>query len=268
MRHIFFSVLLVALSPSVFANNFLDISVLNSKFNYQEYSTNDTKLNTETGFLPGVLARYGYTYENLGINLMIEYHNGNANYQGISQTGAALHSTTDEQLIDLGVEPLWYPFSPGLGVYTKFQWIEWQRHIQPTNQTISLHETYQWQNIEAGIISPILENGKQSLELKLGVSHSNNGQVAVNLTSLGYGKPIVDLGDGTGFSITLNYNLELKNANKIILGLVHKQWAFSRGIGQSISNNNSAITITEPKSDTKITSIFLSYRFNTNKLLG
>lgn len=268
MRRIFFVVFLGALSPLATANNFLDISFTTTKFNYQEHSSTNTKLNSENGFMPGFLAGYGYAYENIGLNLTMGYHKGAINYQGQSQAGIPLNSSTDTQFTNIGTELFYYPFSPTLGIYTKFQWLEWQRHIQETNQTLALHETYQWQNIEAGFMAPVFQRHDHKLELKLGVIYAKNAQVKVNLSSLGYGRPILDIGNGSGLSVLLSYHFKLSEVHRFTLGLAYKRWGFSRSESKSVVNNNHAIIITEPESDSQTTSLFLSYRFNLNKIFN
>jgi hypothetical protein len=266
MRHHLFTLFLTILSPCAIANNYLHITGNVIKFNYQEHSSTGEKLNKETGITRGVSASYSYNHYNMGFNLTAGHYSGNVDYQGKTQAGVPLNTTTDEDFTDLGAEIFWYPVSLNLGLYTSFQWLEWQRRILPSSQSIELNEVYQWQTFEAGFISPIFQYGKHQLELKFGLSHSKNGHLEVNLSEIGFGKPCLDLGDGSGTSTSLTYHFYLANMNRLSIGLAHKQWRFSQSDSKTVSNNTSAIIIREPKSNSKKTSIFLSYRFNLDHL--
>ena len=176
-----------------------------------------------------------------------------------------LNTTTDETFTDYGAEFFWYPVSDYLGVYAKFQWFEWQRRILPSSQSLELYEVYQWQNIEAGFISTLLQYKKHKLEFKFGLSNSKNGQLKIDLSKVGYGKPNLDLGDGSGISTSLTYHFDLSSKNRLSIGLAHKQWKFSESNNKSISSDTGIITIREPRSESTRTGIFLSYRFNLNR---
>jgi hypothetical protein len=264
MRLYIFTSLLFLFSPCVIANNYLHISANLTNFDYQEYLSNGENFNKETGSINGLSAGYSYIANNVGFNLKAAYNAGNVDYLGKTQAGVELNTTTKEHFTEIGAELIWYPVSFNLGLYAKFQWFEWQRNILPSSQSIALNEVYKWQNFGVGFVMPIFQYNKHEIELQLGLSHSTNGHLEVNLSDIGFGKPKLDLGEGSEISTSLTYHLKLTNDTRLSIGLTHRQWEFSQSNSKVVSSNTNSIIIREPRSKTKTTSLFISYRFNLN----
>lgn len=262
MKRYLVTLLLFLLSPWVTANNYMHLSGNLLRFDYQEYLLSGEKFNKETGIIQGFSTGYSYITHNFGFNLTVGYYKGNIDYYGQTQAGVPLNTTTDTSFTDISAELSWYPASNDLGFYTKLQWFEWQRNILPSRQSLELREVYQWQSFEAGFVNTLLKYKKHRIEFKFGLNHSKKGQLKIDLSKVGYGKPHLALGEGSGTSTSLTYHFDISNNKRLSIGLSHRQWKFSQSESKTISGNANHLNIREPRSESQRTNVVINYRLN------
>ena len=228
-------------------------------FDYEETDLDGSRLNTETGFIPGAsIAASGL---HRGIDHAVEFslYGGDVNYDGQTQAGTP-HQTTTEQTI----YRLQYRFSGTLettdaDLYGKIYWQQWDRDIQPNAGVSGLFERYQWWSIEAGVEVPLMRKDRQDLLLELGVLATLNGTIMVDLSDAGFGQPELDLGSGIGFSGEIRYEAVQSNNSSLHFGISYRTWEFGRSNSAIVSDGVNTFIITEPDSQTAQTRLFARY---------
>ena len=234
-------------------------------FNYEETDTAGNRLNKETGYIPGVSITASGRFRTASHSFEFSFYGGEVDYDGQTQSGAP-HETRTEQTI----YRLLYRASAPLEttdaeLYGKVYWQQWDRDIQPNfndilNSNVSgLFERYEWWSIEGGVEVPLMRKDRQDLLLGLGVLTTLYGTITIDLDGLGFGEPVLDLGDGIGFFGELKYNIRQWRTGSLQLGVTYRTWEFGRSNSKTISNGTELITVTEPESQTAQTTLFASY---------
>ena len=228
-------------------------------FDYEETDINGSTLNQETGFIPGISVAASRPYRSIVHSLEFSAYGGEVNYDGQTQAGQP-HQTTTEQ----SIYRLQYRLSGSLentdaDLYGKVYWQQWDRDIQPNNGVLGLFERYRWWSIEAGVEVPLMRKDRQNLLLELGVLTTLNGTILVDLSDVGFGEPVLNLGHGIGFSGELRYEIRQGPDGKLHFGIRYRNWEFGRSNSETVSDGTSFLTITEPDSQTAQTILFASY---------
>ncbi len=228
-------------------------------FDYEETDIDGSRLNTETGFIPGFSIAASRPSRSARHSLEFSLYGGDVNYDGQTQAGVP-HQTTTEQTI----YRLQYRVSSSLettdaDLYGKIYWQQWDRDIQPNAGVSGLFERYQWWSIEAGVEVPLMRKERQDLLLELGVLTTLNGTILVDLSDAGFGEPELDLGSGIGFSGEIRYEVVQSNNSSLHFGVSYRTWEFGRSNSAIITNGIDTFIITEPDSQTAQTRIFARY---------
>jgi len=85
------------------------------------------------------------------------------------------------------------------------------------------------------------------------------GTVNIDLQDIGFGKPTLNLGDGTGFALRAGWSRAFKAKSSLSLLLEYKRWDSERSDSLSIFNGVSTIAITEPESVSNSISLLMTY---------
>ena len=153
----------------------------------------------------------------------------------------------------------WAPENDQGELYAKAYWQQWDRSIQPNNGVSGLFEQYQWWSLEAGTRVSIYTNSHHDVFFDLGILTTNNGTIMVDLSNAGYGKPVLDLGDGLGINSSINYRMAYTGNSAFLFGLRYTTWDFGRSSIKTISNGSTTISIVEPDSTTQQLTASISY---------
>jgi hypothetical protein len=225
---------------------------------YQEFNPDGSSPDRETGFLPGIKLQASYKRH----TLWASYAYGNINYDGQTQSGAAYTTKTDYILSSAGYEYAHemkqYPdvqLLAGFGAYS------WQRHILPNNGIQGLNEVYLWQQLHAGIRYKPKSIFNLPLEASFSIMKAINGTVDVNLNSLGYGSPHLDLGDEYGFQAGIKYHRDISRQTGLNISVESSRWEFGRSQTKSYNNGINNITVTEPRSVSWHTRIGIEFEY-------
>jgi hypothetical protein len=130
----------------------------------------------------------------------------------------------------------------------------------PSDGVSGLLERYQWWTIEAGLRTTLWQQLSHSLTFELGVLETSYGTIQIDLSDSGYGKPVLDLGNGLGASLSLEYAVELTSNNRLQLGIGYSRWKFGRSNSKAVSNGAGTIIVTEPDSLSNQTTLSLGYQ--------
>lgn len=229
------------------------------QFDYEETDLVGNTLNQETGYIPGISIGASNPWRSTDHSIEFSLYGGGVDYDGQTQSGQP-HQTTTEQTIYKFLYRLgWSPQDTDGGFYGEIYWQQWDRDIQPNNGVSGLFERYQWWSIEAGVEVPLMRKDRHDLLLELGVLATFNGTLLVDLSSAGYGEPLLDLGNGAGFAGEFRYAFNQSDSSSFHFGIAYKTWEFGRSNSVTVSNGIDLITITEPDSRTAQATFFASY---------
>lgn len=228
-------------------------------FDYEETDTSGNTLNQETGFIPGITVAVSQPYRSIENTFELSLYDGEVDYDGRTQGGQPHQTTTQQRIYRLLYKLGWSPSNTTAAFYGKAYWQQWDRDIQPNNGVLGLFERYQWWTLEAGTEIPVIQKEKQHLHLGLGLLATFNGTIMVDLSSAGFGQPVLDLGDSLGFSGELVYEFRHSEKSSLQFGIQLRSWEFGRSNSKTVSDGSNTITITEPDSTTLQTTLSASY---------
>ncbi len=238
------------------------INLLN--FNYEEFDESGNSYNTEKGVIPGIsisILLSGDT-SNYTHSAGFEAYNGLVDYEGETQAGLPHTTDTDEAIYRLFYKLNWLPKSYNTSLYGKITWQQWDRDILPTRTVFGLFEQYQWWAYELGFSVPLYEDDLHTWLFDLGATRTNNGTIVIDLSRHGFGKPELNLSNGSGFSAALHYKYTISARSGIEFNLQHQRWTFGRSNTKTISNGRILINITEPRSVSNYSLVSLTYRYH------
>lgn len=224
-----------------------------SYFHYEEFGLDNSTLNKEIGFLPGISLTLQQKKHSLGTHIF----SGEVEYDGHTQSGAPHTTNTDENLYYFFYR---YDFLSEQSKHNYFVSINyniWERFIQANNNVGSLFEEYTWWHLEAGLHTYRNLLNQQKINYELALFQTFNGEILVDLEKFDYGKPVLDLGDKLGLRTMIAYDLKSDNNSLISIGLEYKYWGFGRSNTKNISDGLTTISVTEPESETNLLRFFI-----------
>jgi len=222
-------------------------------FHYEEFGLDNSTLNKEIGFLPGISITLLQQQHSLGAHIF----SGEVEYDGQTQSGVPHSTDTDESLYYFFYR---YDFLTEQSTHNYFVSLNynfWERFIQANNNVGSLYEEYSWWHLEAGLHAYKALKNQQKLNYELAIFQTFNGEILVDLDSFNYGKPVLDLGDKLGIRGLIAYDLHTDNAALIRMGLEYKFWGFGRSNTKNVSDGTTTISVTEPESETNLLRFFI-----------
>lgn len=246
---------LVIVTPSTFAGNSKQLSIDLLYFDYEEFDVTGFSLNHESGFIPGLATRLNHEQHSFEASI----HNGTVDYDGYTQSLTPHQTDTKQTLINLSyryhilLNEIDDQNKYFLGVSYKY----WFRDIQPNNGVNGLEETYTWFTVEAGIQSVIFSKQNHALLLELGLLHTLNGTISIDLENSGFGSPELDLGNKPGIKGGLKFQYKTSQVQMIEIGVDYSHWQFGRSNSEILSNGFQTITITEPESKSNHTLFYV-----------
>lgn len=236
------------------------IGVHGQDFQNEETSPRNVTLNREDGELAGVFLRaqtnVGFAWLEAGAS----YAKGDVDYEGFTQGGRSLSTETTERLIDYrlraGVPVEWRQST--LTPYLVAGYQRWDRAIHPTASTLGLNEFYRWWEAGAGarwcggfVYGDICVLGEAFGTVA--------GTVEVGLEPVGLGRPELDLGDGTGVRMELDWSPAL--APHLSLGWFYERWDHGESNTVRVQRNGTVFGVSEPDSETARQGLRLAIRF-------
>lgn len=220
-------------------------------FNYTEFSTTDQKLNTETGWLPGL--EIGFVYDltpdwSLGVNT--SYYQGTVDYDGQTQQGTPHTTNTDTELFRLGAR-LGRLVYKNIQLFAGVQLYRWDRDINDNNNVSGITEIYEWNEYSLGLNTDFIVTSKDWINLEASLLFIRDATIFVDLTRVNLGTATLEQGDGTGARINLSWLHQHKNNINYGLSLFIEGWEFGRSNTKQTENSSTIIFVTEPRSETK-----------------
>ena len=220
-------------------------------FDYTEFSTSDQVLNSETGWLPGVEARFDHTFANDWLaSIYTSFFRSMVNYDGQTQSGTPHTTDTGTEFFRLGAQ-LEKIIIKNTGLFVSVQSHQWERDIHDNNNISGITESYQWLEYSAGINYRYSINDKDNLKLNAGLLITRNAEIYVDLSRVNLGSTTLDIGDGTGARLKLDWNRQHNETMRYGLGLFFEGWDFGRSNTKATEGGSNIVYVTEPRSETR-----------------
>ena len=229
----------------------LTISPALLHFDYTEFSTTDEVLDRELGWLPGLEAKLSHSItSDWLINIYSAYYLGTVDYTGQTQTGTPHTTNTETKLFRFGgrIEKDIYK---NAHLFIGAQSHKWQRDIRDNNNISGINETYKWLEYSIGLNSDLFINQKDVFNIEAAYLIIRNGTIDVDLSRVNLGSTTLDLGDGTGGRLNLNWKRISENNTRYGLSLFFEGWDFGRSNTKQTQGGSSIVFVTEPRSETR-----------------
>ena len=248
------------------------------RFDYSEFNTDNSLLDSETGIIPGFIIGATYHQPDWFAQTTFNYHSGDVDYSGHTQSiyieydGLPINSTTNTQIADttflLGksfISPYLYEHT----LFGGFGYYKWRRHIQPSNlangtRVAGILEFYSWFYLVAGVSTPVYSDKQSSVELDFRFTHML--QATLDVDFLGYGGydgTTLDLGETLGYQLRLPWKYIFDQDKVITVEPYYIYWDIERSNVKTLTRNGVATnsTVVEPRSETRNlgVSIYLSF---------
>jgi hypothetical protein len=220
-------------------------------FDYTEFSTSDQVLDRELGWLSGIEAKLSHAITaGWLIKIHSSYYQGTVNYTGQTQTGTPHTTNTETKLFRFGgrIEKSIYKKAH---LFIGAQSHKWQRDIKDNNNISGIDETYKWIEYSIGLNSDIFINQKDIFNIEAAYLITRNGTIDVDLSRVNFGSTTLDLGDGTGGRLNLNWKRISENNTRYGLSLFFEGWDFGRSNTKQTQGGSSSAFVTEPRSETR-----------------
>ena len=220
-------------------------------FDYTEFSTTGRVLDRELGWLPGIDARLAHSFtESWSINIHGAYYRGRVDYDGSTQQGIPHSTDTMTRLTRFGAraERVIYKKT---SLFIGAQAHRWNRNIQDNNNISGISETYKWLEYNLGLNSYIYINQKDILSFEAAYLLTRNATIDVDLSRVDLGTATLNIGDGSGGRLALNWKRTSENNFNYGLSLFYEAWNFGRSNTKRTSGGASSVFVTEPRSETR-----------------
>jgi len=245
------SAILVCHSMTSVAETQLTISPSLLHFDYTEFSTTDSVLDRELGWLPGLDARLRHPVSSdWFIAAHTSYYQGMVDYVGQTQSGVPHTTDTDTNLFRIGasIERLIYTKTH---LFLSAQSHRWKRDIQDNNNISGIDETYQWMEYSIGLNSDVFVSHQDVINLEAGFLITRNATLDVDLTRANLGSTTLDLGNGSGIRLNLLWQRQYKENARYGLSLFFESWEFGRSNTKQTQDSTTIVFVTEPRSETR-----------------
>jgi hypothetical protein len=230
-------------------------------FDYTEFSTTNKVLDRETGWLPGVEARLNHALpSDWSIGLYTSYYQGTVNYDGQTQSGTPHTTDTGTEFFRLGAQ-LEKIILANTGLFISAQTHQWERDIHDNNNISGITETYDWIEYSAGINYGFYINNKDFVQLNAGLLITRNAEIYVDLSRVNLGSTTLDIGDGTGGRLKLDWSRQHSETMQYGLGLFFEAWDFGRSNTRATEGGSNIVYVTEPRSETRNIGLMFNFKY-------
>jgi len=231
-------------------------------FDYTEFSQSDSKLNRELGWLPGLSANITHNLDqHWKIQLDTALYMGEVDYTGQTQSGIPHNTKTSTRLFRLA-GTVNRNLHQNLDVFVGIRHHQWNRDIQDRNNVSGLDETYIWQEYSLGLDSLIFNTESDLLNVRLAWLLIRNATIDVDISKIGLGQTTLDIGDGSGARLELEWQKKFDHELDYSLSLFFEGWNFGRSNTKATQGGSTSVLVTEPRSETRNLGVMLNFRFS------
>jgi len=230
-------------------------------FDYTEFGTANETLDRELGWLPGLEFKLSHTITtNWSVDIYSAYYQGTVDYDGQTQSGNSLTTNTDTMLLRFGGQ-ITTELYKKTGVFAGTQLHQWNRDINSTANTSGIDEIYNWVEYSIGIKSDFFINQNNNLNIDIAYLLIRNTDLDVDLSRVDLGSTTLDLGDGTGTRLNLNWKRIAPDNTHYDLSLFIELWEFGRSNSKLTQGGSPNVLVTEPRSETQNIGVKLNIEY-------
>jgi hypothetical protein len=233
-------------------------------FDYREFKDDGRQFNRESGYIPGMVLTLGRATEDWDILGKFSYHSAEIGYDGKTQTGTQILTSTNETLYDLsiqlGKQLFLTPEIMPVRLYGKIGYRQWERDIRSTPIATGLLETYQWGYASAGATLPVMQTSWGDIAFDARLTRMFNSSIDVSFRGL-YDTVNLTLDNRIGFRVSLPISLPLQEGFQLHIDPFWEEWSFGKSNTENLTQNGSIVgTLFEPRSETRATGIMVGLK--------
>lgn len=249
------------------------------KFGYQEFNTDNSIMDEESGYLPGIFLGATYHQPDWYAELDFTYYDGNVTYSGYTQStiaaydGIAITSKTNTAIADTTLlfgRPLITSAHHEYVVYTGIGYYRWRRNIQSSTTSDGLRvagilEFYSWIYGVAGIKLPLIETPTSKFQMDFRLTRMLQAQLDVDyLGYSGFDGITLDLDEKWGYQIRFPWTVRFNSDAVITFEPYYTVWNIGRSNVKSLTRAGVATnsTAVEPRSETRNLGIFVYFNYS------
>lgn len=256
------TVILICSSTLTIAETQFRLSPSLLHFDYTEFNTSNTELDRERGWLPGIELELTQSFlSDWRISLSGSYYQGTVDYNGQTQSGTPHLTQTDTVLLRLAAR-IEKTVMDNTNLFIATQAHRWRRDIRDNNNISGILETYKWLEFSAGFNYAYRINPDNQLNLEIAYLVTRNATIDVDLSRNNLGTTMLNIGDGSGGRISLNWKTSYTDNAHIGLTLFFEAWNFGRSNTKPTQGGTSTVFVTEPKSKTRNTGLQLNIEYS------
>ena len=218
-------------------------------FELEEFSREGDRLVRESGWLNGIDAAVGISRKRLRAGLRVAYYAGDVDYDGQTQSGVAVDSSSDQNIWDTSALaayrlPFWS--EPRTSVYAGGGYRHWRRDIQAVGSLAGLEETYRWWSAQTGLDLE-WQHGAHLWSLDGRLTRTINPEVSVDFDRT-FDSANLDLGERWGWIASLAWRYRLSPSLSAGLRGFYQSWNLGRSDVETLTANGSAAgTVFQPR---------------------
>ncbi len=251
---------------------FVGASLMN--FGYTEFAEDGAWLDEENGVLPGLLIGGSLHWSRLYASLAMNYHFGEVDYQGHTQSvnpalsGLPISSISDADIFDT-TAIAGYQFS-SVSVYGGVGYYFWRRNIRPTVTDSGLSvagvlEFYSWSYALLGVKTELWRNWTSHIELDLRATRMLQANMEVDFLGFGgYDNARLNLGEDWGLRLAVPWTFPFsENNSSIVIEPFYTRWDLKRSSVTELTAGGVATGsgVVEPRSETRNFGISIYFRY-------
>lgn len=225
------------------------IGVGQMHFDLREFDRQDDTLVQESGWLSGIDAAVSADMNPLQARIRAAYYAGDVDYDGQTQSGAAIDSSSDQKIWDISVLTAYrLPFSvtPRASLYAGGGYRHWQRDIQSVGSISGLDETYRWWSAQSGL-NLEWRRGADLWVLDVRLTRTLDPRVDVDFHHT-FESANLDLGERWGWITELAWRHRLSPRLSAGLKAFYESWDLGKsGLETLTANDAAAGSVFQPR---------------------
>lgn len=239
----------------------LDVGFSLFHFDYREFKDNGSQFNRESGDIPGMMLTLCRANGDWDVSGKLSYHTAEISYDGKTQSGNQVFTSTGEALYDLsiqiGKQLFVTPEIIPVRLYGEIGYHQWERDIRSTPIATGLLETYHWRYASAGATLPVMQTSWGNIFLDARLTRTFNSSIDVSFRNL-YDAVNLTLANRNGFRVSLPISLPQQQGFQLHIEPFWEEWSFGRSNTQNLIQYGAIVgTIFEPRSETRTTGIIV-----------
>jgi len=238
----------------------LGASLMNLDF--KEFDQQDDRLVRESGWLPGVEAGLAARKHRAQARFRVSHYRGDVDYDGQTQSGVQIDSTTDEKIWDFSASAAYRlssPIPPELYLYAGAGYRHWNRDIQSVRFVSGLDETYSWWSYHAGL-EIHWQKGANHWSLDGRLSRTLNPEVKIDFLDA-FDSATLDLGERWGWRTELQWTRMFSQQLSGGLRLFYQSLDLGKSDVETLTRNGFPVgTVFQPRSESRNYGVTLELR--------